>query len=178
LFFDFTFREEGGYVNDPHDRGGATSGGVTQVVYTAYRYRHNLPSQAVRLITLDEVRDIYKTQYFDACSCGVMDPWYAVAIGDTAILCGPGYAIAWARLAVNLPVSHQVSPALFAALHRAGCGPTIDNYIDLRIGHHQRVAVEHPDQGRFLEGWLARAERLRAYSKKLADVTELAPATE
>ena len=33
----FVLQEEGGYVNDPHDRGGETNKGITHATYDSYR---------------------------------------------------------------------------------------------------------------------------------------------
>ena len=62
---DWVLAHEGGYVNHPDDPGGATNYGVIQRTYDAYRRRKRLSPQSVRAITMDEVRDIYRDQYWD-----------------------------------------------------------------------------------------------------------------
>ena len=46
----FILRWEGGFVDHPADRGGATNKGVTQRVYDAWRARQGQAPQSVRLI--------------------------------------------------------------------------------------------------------------------------------
>ena len=55
---------EGGYVNDPLDRGGATNCGITQRTYNAWLTKNQLLLQSVEDITDAEVRDIYKDLYW------------------------------------------------------------------------------------------------------------------
>lgn len=65
LAFGRTLRHEGGWVNDPDDNGGETNYGITHTTYDAYRKRKGLAKQSVRFITMQEVREIKKTQYWD-----------------------------------------------------------------------------------------------------------------
>src|SRR5579883_2004486 len=54
---DVLMRIEGGYSDDPDDRGGATDFGVTQSTYDDYRDHHKLPRQPVKLINELEAWD-------------------------------------------------------------------------------------------------------------------------
>tara|TARA_R110000772_G_scaffold30806_12_gene76538 strand:+ start:10586 stop:11413 length:828 start_codon:yes stop_codon:yes gene_type:complete len=56
---------EGGYVDHPKDPGGATNMGVTQAVYDGYRINNGGVPQNVALIQDDEVKAIYREQYWD-----------------------------------------------------------------------------------------------------------------
>ena len=63
-----TLLHEGGYVNDPDDPGGATNHGVT--IGTMRRLNVDVDGdgdvdvQDVKLLTVDQARDIYKQHYF------------------------------------------------------------------------------------------------------------------
>lgn len=61
----YTLAWEGGYSDHPDDPGGKTNFGVTAAVYNAYRRAKGLPIRHVREITMAEVKDIYKRQYWD-----------------------------------------------------------------------------------------------------------------
>lgn len=54
-----TVRKEGGYVNHPSDRGGATMWGVTEQVARSYGYHG--PMQSLKI---EQAMDIYKERYF------------------------------------------------------------------------------------------------------------------
>lgn len=64
----FILRWEGGFVNDPTDRGGATNKGVTIATYEAYCRQKGLPCPTVeQLKNIPDVhwRDIIKTMFWD-----------------------------------------------------------------------------------------------------------------
>ena len=94
---NFMLQWEGGYVNHPNDKGGATNKGVTTATYNAYRDSKNLSRQSVRYITDAEVAEIYRTRYWDASKCNVI----AERSGNLAI--------AHFDWAVNAGVSRAVS---------------------------------------------------------------------
>ena len=64
----FILKWEGGFVNDPTDRGGATNKGVTIATYEAYCRKKGLPRPTVeQLKNIPDAhwRDIIKTMYWD-----------------------------------------------------------------------------------------------------------------
>lgn len=71
----FILKWEGGFINDPTDRGGATNKGVTIATYEAYCKRKGYPRPTVeQLKNIPDAhwRDIIKTMYWDR--------WHADAI--------------------------------------------------------------------------------------------------
>ena len=64
--FNETESFEGGYVNNPHDPGGATLKGVTQAVYTAWLIHQGRASTPVKNATDAEIQAIYRVQFWDA----------------------------------------------------------------------------------------------------------------
>ncbi len=70
----FVLKMEGGYANDPADRGGATNYGVTQKNYDKWSTAQGLETRDVKLISDDEVRVIYRTQYWQQARCDDL-PW-------------------------------------------------------------------------------------------------------
>lgn len=64
----FILKWEGGFVNDPTDRGGATNKGVTIATYEAYCKKKGLPRPTVeQLKNIPDAhwREIVKTMYWD-----------------------------------------------------------------------------------------------------------------
>lgn len=59
-----TLKEEGGYSNDAHDRGGMTMEGIIQREYDKWRRGRNLPTRWVKNISPDEMRTIYRDEYW------------------------------------------------------------------------------------------------------------------
>jgi len=68
LLVPYIQKWEGGFVNDPADRGGATMAGVTIATYTEYCRKKGLPAPTIddlKKITEAEWMDIFKTLYWD-----------------------------------------------------------------------------------------------------------------
>ena len=61
---DFVLRWEGGKADDPHDRGGRTNRGITQLTYNAYRKAKGLEIADVWDATLAETGDIYQKRFW------------------------------------------------------------------------------------------------------------------
>ena len=60
---------EGGFVNHPSDPGGMTNLGVTKSTWD-YFYGDDISEERMRDITVDDVKPLYKANYWDRCRCG------------------------------------------------------------------------------------------------------------
>lgn len=92
---------EGGYVNNAADPGGPTNKGITQKVYDAYRTTKGLTIQSVKLITNDEVADIYKQRYWDLADCNALPKGLDYAVFDYSVNSGVGKAVKDLQRAIN-----------------------------------------------------------------------------
>jgi lysozyme family protein len=68
----FVLKVEGGYTNDPVDRGGATNKGILQRLYDTYRKAEGLRPADVRRILDIEVEEIYRDAYLLEGDCDRM----------------------------------------------------------------------------------------------------------
>src|ERR1700744_100157 len=84
----FTLQQEGGYSNNPADHGGATSFGVTQAAYDAYRAAQGLPQPPVQYIALSDATAIYQANYWNAAQCSRMPAPIDLCVFDTAVNSG------------------------------------------------------------------------------------------
>jgi len=139
-----TLAHEGGYVNHPKDPGGATNKGVIQRTYDGYRRLNGLPTRSVRLITDEEVEEIYYRNYWRASGCNVMPAGIDYAVFDYAVNSGPGRSIKDLQRTINE----------FAKIERFGNYglPTVS--VDGDVGPATLTAVErcaHVDEVAFIE---------------------------
>ena len=72
----FVLKWEGGYVNDPDDKGGATNKGITQGTYNGWLKSKGLQSKDVKFITSDEVAKIYYQNYWLKAKCNTMSKFF------------------------------------------------------------------------------------------------------
>lgn len=141
----FVLAREGGYVNDPDDRGGATNKGITQNTYNSWLKSHGKPAKDVKNITDMEVKENYYKNYWLAAGCDKMTSKFAVVCFDTA---------------VNMGVS-RVDEFLKAA-----------KWIDLNEFYLARIRkynefAKNQTQRKFLNGWLNRVFALIDFVEKL-----------
>jgi lysozyme family protein len=162
---------EGGYVNHPADRGGATRWGITEAVARAHGWRGEM-----RAFPEDEAARIYERIYwirpgFDRIA--KLAPQVGAELFDTGVNMGPSVAVAFLQRALNalnrgatdypdLVPAARVDDATAAALaafleKRKPRGESVlvkaldalqgERYLDL--------AERRPANETFLYGWLA-----------------------
>jgi lysozyme family protein len=165
-----TLKEEGGYVNDPVDRGGATNMGVTQRVYDAYRQRKGQGARPVREITMAEVSDIYERQYWGEAKCNSM-PWPAsLAHFDAAVNTGVVQANKLLQRALGVKDDGMVGMVTMGALHEQASADPIGLALRIaaaRLRFYAAIVRARPEQVKFLMGWMLRTVRImEACSRK------------
>jgi lysozyme family protein len=156
----FILRWEGGFVDDPDDRGGRTNKGVTQRVYQAWRATEGLPQQDVRTITDPEVAQIYYQRYWLQTKCNELRPKLDLATFDTAVNMGPGRAIKILQRAVGCDDDGAFGKDTKAACDSCDVGEAMIKYCDIREGIYRNLA-QQPGQQKFLKGWMNRLNALR-----------------
>jgi lysozyme family protein len=155
----FVLRMEGGYADDPVDRGGATNRGVTQATYDAYRASQGLPPRPVREITDEEVEHVYHERYWTAAKCDAL-PWPASAVVfDSAVNHGVGRAARMLQEALGVKVDGIIGPVTLAAAGTADPHQLVNEMLWVRVDFYYRIS--NGDQVKFLRGWLRRLLHLR-----------------
>jgi hypothetical protein len=137
----FVRKAEGGYANNPADKGGATNLGITQGTYNSWRKSNKLPSKDVKDITEGEATAIYKKNYWDASGAGKLaktNPALAQVHFDTAVNMGVGRASQLLKMSGQDP----------------------NKYLAIRQQKYNEFA-QNPSQKQFLEGWTNRNENLK-----------------
>jgi lysozyme family protein len=162
---------EGGYVNHPADRGGATNWGITEAVARRQGYVGDM-----RAMPQSDAAAIYKRLYwlsprFDAIA--ERAPKLAAELFDTGVNMGTGTATAFLQRALNalnregrdfpdLRVDRAVGPATLAALDaflktrgKAAEAVLLKAVDALQGAHYLTIAEARPSQEAFVYGWLA-----------------------
>ena len=109
-------KHEGGYVNHPEYPGGATNKGITQATYDGYRRSKGLITRkTVKLISDEEVADIYKTRYWDAIKGDALPAGLDYAVFDFAVNSGTVKAAKGLQKALGLTQDGVIGPRTLAA---------------------------------------------------------------
>jgi lysozyme family protein len=162
---------EGGYVNHPADRGGATNWGITEGVARRHGY-----AGSMRALPRSEAVAIYKRLYWLSPRFNAVAeraPALAAELFDTGINMGTGTATAFLQRALNalnrtgsdygdITVDRQIGNATLSALDAflkkrgTGAEEVLLRAVDaLQGAHYVRLAETRPSQEAFLYGWLA-----------------------
>ncbi|MHC0019357.1 glycoside hydrolase family 108 protein [Acinetobacter pittii] len=171
-YLEDLIKREGGYVNNPADRGGATKYGITEAVALANGFKGNMKD-----LPLNVAKVIYKKQYwisprFDQVNS--INSAVAEELLDTGVNCGTGFAKPLLQRALNL-LNNQ-GKAGYADLKVDGVyGPATLNALKtylikrgregekvlvrvLNIMQGQRyieICERNPTQEQFFYGWIA-----------------------
>lgn len=168
--YKFVQKEEGGYVNDPADSGGATMAGVTQRTYDAYRKRKSLPNRAVRLITKQERQEIFESIWKD-CKAALLPSGLSLLHFDFAVNAGNTRAAINLQRALDVRDDGIIGPRTLKALaDTKDIEGLIVEYAELRRVFYRGLAERRPKDMRFLRGWILRTNRAeRAALKEYND---------
>jgi lysozyme family protein len=104
--FDYAFEKtlglEGGYTNDPTDRGGETNLGITKAVFDSAAQRGIISCSDIKNLTIDQSKAIYKADYWDKIWLdAVTHKGIATEMFDTAVNSGTKKAIVIAQMALD-----------------------------------------------------------------------------
>lgn len=150
---------EGGFVNHRKDPGGATNKGVTQRIYDGFRERRNLPTRTVSAITGDEVREIYRRQYWEAIKGDALPAGIDYVVFDGAINSGPAQSVKWLQRALgSVKVDGVIGEATLAAIDGY---PDHDHLIALMIGRRLAFLQALTTWSTFGRGWSARVAQVK-----------------
>ena len=85
--FDLVIVNEGGFVNNPKDPGGATNWGCTQAVWEKY-VGHSVTVDDMKALTKEDVKPLYKRNYWDALHGDAIPSGLDYCLFDCAINSG------------------------------------------------------------------------------------------
>jgi lysozyme family protein len=113
-----TLKWEGGYSNHPDDPGGPTMHGIIQREYDAWRRKQGKRTRPVREIEEDELRRIYRNEYWDAMDCDGLTAGLDLCVFDAAVNSGVARARAWYAQAKEIDAFCDLRLAFLQGLGR------------------------------------------------------------
>lgn len=145
-----TLTHEGGYVNNPHDKGGPTKYGITQA---------DMPGVDIQQITPDQAVGYYAEHYWKPLYSQINDQNLANKIFDMGVLFGVGTAVKLLQTSLSNGI-HVVSDGAFgpntlAAVNNHG---DIEKFRVVLYNHCMDVVNRNPDNSIFLNGWTNRIQ--------------------
>lgn len=152
---DEIIRREGGYVNHPADKGGATNFGVTLATLAAWR-GHPVSEEDVRDMPRSEAVDIYNDQYVKPFRFAADSEVFEHLV-DCAVNHGVGGATKLLQRALGVAADGAFGPNSLAAWSAADKKKIYFALIRERAAYFARIVKNNPSQSVFIEGWIRRA---------------------
>jgi len=160
-----TLKAEGGYVNDPSDKGGETNYGITVGTARANGYKGSM-----RDLPLQTAKDIYRNEYLVKPGFSNFPSVVAAELFDTGVNMGPSTATKFLQRAINalqgsgLAVDGKMGPATRNAVavylaSRSNAETILVKALNCLQGVRYIELVEgNVSQRRFINGWFSRVE--------------------
>ena len=152
---------EGGYSNDPNDRGGSTNYGITQGTYNAYRISIRKPKRSVKYINKEEVKDCYYGRYYKRGKCDYMPPAIATVHFDTVVNFGIYGGAKILQKTLGVKVDGKIGNITLFACKKSNPKNIAIEYCKERIKMRYILVKKRPKNKRFLRGWINRDNKMK-----------------
>jgi lysozyme family protein len=154
---DFTLPHEGGFSNNPSDKGGPTNYGITEA--TARRNGYQGPMEA---LPLETAAGIYESEYWPGLD-ELDSQAVASKIFDLRVNFGVAGGNRIAQMAANelvdppTTVDGRWGPDTVATINAADPASMLDELATAAAARYQAIVDRDPSQETFLRGWMRRA---------------------
>lgn len=158
------------FSNDAHDPGGKTGEGIVQKEYDPKRRQWGMPTRDIRLMSKDEERTIYYTDYWLAGHCPELPAGLDLECFDDVVNEGTHRGLCLLQIALRVASDGQFGPATKAAVDAAVAANQVEALID-----KYKVAREAFYHGlatyRYFGGdWIRRSETIAKEGDAMAAV--------
>jgi len=160
--FNSLIQKEGGYINDPYDRGGETKYGISKNTY-----KH----LDIKNLTLQQAKEIYYRDYWIPSKADKLPDQLAIMHFDMAVNAGVKRANQILQRALNkqgfnLVVDGIIGPKTLSAVKKANLSKLLADYTIERNRYYARTG-----QTRYLKGWINRSISVYDFVNKYSVIT-------
>lgn len=160
LLKPFILRWEGGFVDDPLDRGGATNKGITIGTFRNF-YGKDATVEQLKNITDEQWLHIFKSGYWDKWKADdIENQSIANIVVDWAWGSGAATSIKQVQKILGVSVDGIVGDDTLTAINIAGQRSLFVKIHNKRIEFVENIVKRDPSQARFLKGWKNRINSL------------------
>jgi lysozyme family protein len=153
--FALVLKNEGGYVDNLKDPGGATNLGCTKAVWEQY-VGHAVTKDNIRELGPNDVMPLYKTKYWDTVKGDDLPMGVDYAVFDFAINSGPSRAAKALQTVLNVNADGQIGPATLSALETSNPRDVATRVCEARLAFLQSLS----NYANFGKGWSRRVSEV------------------
>ena len=153
----FTLRQEGGYVDDPADPGGATNMGITLVTYREWSDDPHLGDLQVKDMTQKTAGAIYRSLYWNRLRADALPPGVDLSVFDMGVNAGIWRSARLLQQALGFTgeeVDGAIGPETLAAVDKFDPRTLVNNLADRQTAYYRSLANFRI----FGTGWLRRTK--------------------
>lgn len=151
---EWILKIEGGYVDDPLDRGGETKFGISANTY---------PDVDIANLTIEEAMEIYRVDYWDAYRCGELNPVPSILLFDAVVQHNPKTAVRLFQEAGDCFVDGVMGPNTIAITNRRDARQFMLNNVRERAMYYHSIVVSNSRLVKFLPNWYRRLPMLQQF---------------
>ncbi len=173
-FFEMLIHHEGGFTDDQRDSGnkkgdGHGNEGSTMLGVTAYNWARYTgkpaPKDVMRKLTKEDVKPLYKKNYWDAVKGDDLPSGVDVSCADLCVNAGPGRAAKILQRVVGATADGAIGPKTLGMVHDFDPKDILHKYYDGREGFY-RSLNDYTVYGR---GWSRRNKETLEKALELLD---------
>lgn len=154
---------EGGYVNNPSDKGGPTNMGIT--LQTLRQINPDATIADIKNLSRAEAISIYDKNYWQKYAIVDMPEGIQDVVFDTFVQHNPQTAIKLIQSALNsmgqsIEVDGKMGSNTLKAINTVNTEQLRGTLLGVRRQYYENKVAENPSQQQFLKGWLNRLDYL------------------
>ncbi len=161
----FVLVREGGYVNDPTDKGGETNLGISDLRDGLADGKTDVdgdgkPDVKIKDLTKEQAGLIYQRDYWQAAKCDLWPDGISLFVFDSAVQHGAKKAIQLLQDAVGVTSDGVAGPKTISAVTGADAEWLLTRCFLRRSRYYADIIKTNASQGKYLNGWFNRLDEL------------------
>lgn len=149
-------KQEGGFSNDPHDPGGMTNLGVTEVNWIMWKQRE-VTEDEMRSLTPEAVAPFYRVRYWNPLRCDDLPAGLDVLVFDFGVNAGCKQSARTLQRCVGTTPDGAVGPLTIRAAKEKDLRELIEKFSQAREEFYRSL----PLFPRYGKGWLNRTQNVK-----------------
>jgi lysozyme family protein len=146
-WLDKVIELEGGYVDDPTDRGGETKYGISKKAY---------PNEDIKNLTIERAKQLYIQDYVKPCKADLLNKDIQYAHFDAAVNHGVKGAAKILQRASGVKDDGIIGKITLKACENL----SLERYLLFRAFYYMEIVGNNPSQYKYIKGWANRLKHI------------------